>query len=73
MWGGDVNANGNSRYNGPANDRSVIFNVIANAVVPGYLNVDVNMNAIARYNGPANDRSSIFNFVGNNVIVTHVP
>jgi hypothetical protein len=73
LWGGDVNKNGNVRYNGPGNDPAAIFSAIGNVVTPGYLNADVNMNGNARYNGPSNDKASIFTFVGNSVKSTQVP
>jgi len=73
MWGGDINANGNVRFNGSNNDRTSLFSAIGNSVVFGYLNTDVNMNGNARFNGSSNDRTAIFGYVGNSVIISQVP
>ena len=66
LWSGDVNANGQVKYNGSANDRALIFNRIGSltGVVSGYYPEDVNMNGQVKYNGSNNDRTIIFNNIG---------
>lgn len=60
LWSGNANANVNTRYNGPANDRDYILSAILSgsqsAVVNGYSIGDLNFNKVVRYNGPNNDR-----------------
>jgi hypothetical protein len=77
LWAGDVNANGNVRYNGSANDRPVIFTRTGSLtnVVLGYYPEDVNMNGQVRYNGTLNDRAVIFGVTGSltGVRVSQVP
>jgi hypothetical protein len=77
MWAGDVNANGNVRYNGASNDRAAIFSRTGSltGVVLGYYPEDVNMNGQVKYNGSLNDRAVIFNVTGTltGVRVSQVP
>ena len=74
LWGGNANADGKTKYDGPVNDRNVIVaNVLlhptnnsqifnfANAV--GYYPGDVNMDGKAKYDGSFNDRVIIQNIV----------
>jgi hypothetical protein len=59
LWGGDVNANRQTRYQGPSNDRLVLVSDLGNTeinILSGYLRGDVNMNKSMRYQGPSNDR-----------------
>ena len=62
MVGGDVNGNGNVRYTGPSNDKTVLLTsflsgnealVLSNVYSRG----DINMNKIVRYTGPSNDKT----------------
>lgn len=61
LWGGNVNGNTNSRYQGAGNDRAVLLtdlgsnelSVISNTYHRG----DINMNRTVRYQGAANDRA----------------
>ena len=66
LWAGDVNANGQVKYNGSANDRASIFNRIGSltGIVSGYYPEDVNMNGQVKYNGYLNDRTIIYNNIG---------
>ncbi|MEI2750636.1 MAG: hypothetical protein V9E88_18000 [Ferruginibacter sp.] len=61
LWAGNINANNNIRYNGPANDRDYLLSTILSGnqgtiLTDVYSNGDINMNRVVRYNGPANDR-----------------
>ena len=79
MYAGDVNANGQVRYNGSLNDRSYILAILNGnqmGIIYGYYKEDVNMNAQVRYNGTANDRSVILLVLGGNQLAvknTNVP
>jgi hypothetical protein len=66
MWSGDVNADGQLKYNGSGNDRAIIFNRIGSltGIVNGYYPEDVNMDGQVKYNGSGNDRALIFNNIG---------
>jgi hypothetical protein len=59
LWGGNVNSNVNSRYQGPGNDRIVMLSDLGSNelnIFTGYLRGDLNMNRNSRYQGPSNDR-----------------
>ena len=61
LWAGNINANNNIRYNGPANDRDYLLSTILSGnqgtiLTDVYSIGDINMNRVVRYNGPANDR-----------------
>ena len=77
LWSGDANANGQVKYNGAANDRSLIYTRIGSltGIVSGYYPEDVNMNGQVKYNGSGNDRSLIYLNIGTltGVITTQVP
>ncbi|MEM7105474.1 MAG: Ig-like domain-containing protein [Bacteroidota bacterium] len=70
LWAGDVNADYNVIFQGPADDpASIFFNVLldpdnssflTNWVYPGYHQGDVNMNGEAIFQGPNNDSDLIF-------------
>jgi hypothetical protein len=68
MWAGDVNRNGNVKYTGSQNDRTVLLSVVGPAdptlTVPGYLNADVNMDGKAKFTGSNNDATLILKSVG---------
>jgi len=70
MWGGDVNSNGETLYNGGGNDRVPILSLVggtANANIPlvdRYNREDVNMDSSIIYNGGGSDRVSILSNVG---------
>lgn len=69
LYSGDVNANGQIKYNGSGNDRSFILSILSGnqlSVLNGYYKEDINMNGQVKYNGSANDRSFILaNLDGN--------
>ena len=77
LWSGDVNANGQVKYNGSANDRMLIYTRIGSltGVMSGYYPEDVNMNGQVKYNGSNNDRVLIYNNIGSltGVRSTQVP
>ena len=71
LWPGDVNANGEVRYTGTANDRDPIL-VAIGAVVPsnsiqGYRTEDVNMDGWTLYSGAGNDRDFVLSTIGGSV------
>jgi hypothetical protein len=63
MWGGNVNANNNTKYTGPQNDALALLaqlsaNQAAIVQLPGgdpYKGGDVNLDGVIRYTGPNND------------------
>jgi SprB repeat len=62
MWSGDINGNGEIRYNNAGNDRALILTKLGgliNLSLPGYNNEDANMDGFVKYNGAGNDRSII--------------
>jgi hypothetical protein len=63
-----VNRNGNIKYTGSQNDRTVLLSVVGPAdptlTVPGYLNADVNMDGKAKFTGSNNDATLILKSVG---------
>ncbi|MBL7728510.1 MAG: hypothetical protein JNM68_12525 [Dinghuibacter sp.] len=64
LWGGNANANTNTRFNGIANDKDyLLITVLGNNAAAVLSNVysagDVNMNRNARFNGLANDKDFI--------------
>lgn len=68
MWSGDVNGNGEVKYNGSANDRALILveigGVSISAITNGYKSTDVNLNGENKYNGSGNDRALILVNIG---------
>ena len=68
MYAGDVTGDGILKYNGPGNDRAVIYSLIGggniNWTVSGYWNADVNLDGFVKYNGPGNDRAIIYSNIG---------
>lgn len=69
LYAGDINANGQIRYNGSQNDRAFILTVLGGnqlGVLNGYYKEDVNMNGQVRYNGSGNDRAIILTVLGGN-------
>lgn len=68
MWSGDVNGNGELKYNGSGNDRAIILGAIGGVnpspTIFGYHNSDVNMNGEVKYNGSGNDRALILGNIG---------
>lgn len=60
LWGGDVNGNGVSKYQGPSNDRSAMLTDLGGnelLTLTGYFRADLNMNRTVKYQGPSNDRA----------------
>ncbi len=71
MYAGDVNANGQIKYNGGSNDRSFILTALGGnqlGTINGYYKEDINMDGVVRYNGSSNDRSVILVNLGGNQI-----
>ncbi|MBK7883311.1 MAG: hypothetical protein IPJ81_05595 [Chitinophagaceae bacterium] len=70
LWGGNVNFNNNTRYNGIANDKDRLLNALngnPDASIPNVYSVaDVNMNKVVRFNGIANDKDFILNVLDGN-------
>jgi photosystem II stability/assembly factor-like uncharacterized protein len=77
LQAGDVNKDLLVRYNGAANDRSVIFASVGSltGVLSGYYLEDANLDGYVKYNGTANDRQVIYNTVGTltGVVSSQVP
>jgi hypothetical protein len=69
MYAGDVNGNGQIKYNGGGNDRSFILTALGGnqlGVIYGYYKEDINLDGQVKYNGSLNDRSIILvNLSGN--------
>ena len=69
MYAGDIDGNGQLKYNGSGNDRSYILVVLGGnqlGVLNGYYKEDINMDGQVKYNGSLNDRSIILvNLSGN--------
>ncbi|GAB5519976.1 MAG: hypothetical protein RhofKO_22270 [Rhodothermales bacterium] len=66
LWAGDLNADGQVKYNGRDNDRSALFSQLGGALFQaGYLPGDINLDGDARYNGRDNDRSRLAAFLSN--------
>jgi hypothetical protein len=64
LWGGNANANNNSRFNGLSNDKDyLLITILGNNGAAVLSNVysagDVNMNRNARFNGLSNDKDFI--------------
>jgi pimeloyl-ACP methyl ester carboxylesterase len=70
MWGGDVNNNGEIKYQGPGNDRAAMLSDLLNNELRtrvGYYLSDVNMDGQVKYQGPGNDRAFLLSSpLGNN-------
>jgi hypothetical protein len=76
MFAGDVNANGQLKYNLAGNDRAMILTRVGgtniNATVAGYYNEDVSMDGVVKYNLAGNDRAIILqNIGGTNINATN--
>ncbi|MBL7730179.1 MAG: hypothetical protein JNM88_03305 [Chitinophagaceae bacterium] len=67
LWGGNVNGNTNSRYQGAGNDRAVLLTDLGSNELTVLTNVynrsDINMNRTVRYQGAANDRAFLLSTV----------
>jgi hypothetical protein len=65
LWGGNVNANTESKYQGPGNDRSALLTDLGGELntLTGYYRGDLNMNRDAKYQGPGNDRAYLLSTV----------
>ena len=69
MWPGDLNGDAKVIFQGPSNDVVALFQeillnpaneqLLANFILPGYLEQDFNLDGKAIYQGPGNDRSKI--------------
>jgi hypothetical protein len=81
LWAGDINRDGIIRYNGAANDRNMLLNVVGlvnpNVIINGYNIADVNMDGKVKYNGAANDKNFILANIGiatpNNTVIEQLP
>ncbi|MDX1410071.1 MAG: hypothetical protein R3330_18100, partial [Saprospiraceae bacterium] len=79
MWAGDVNQDGDVKYNGGANDKNEILGIVGlgtpNNIEFLYSPGDVNMDGDVKYNGGANDKNVILGVVGlstpNNIVSEH--
>jgi hypothetical protein len=75
MYAGDVSGGG-ILYNGPGNDRALIYVAIGGGnitlTVNGYLNTDVNLDGTVMYNGAGNDRAIIYSNIGGGSIIATV-
>ncbi|MBP6697124.1 MAG: hypothetical protein KA175_05865, partial [Flavobacteriales bacterium] len=72
LWAGDLNANGQVKYAGGANDRDPILSAIGGSVPTAtlsgqYRQEDLNMNSQVRYAGGSNDRDLILQNIGGSV------
>jgi PKD-like domain len=70
MWSGDVNGDGEVKYNGGSNDRGLILLKLGGAInlaLSGYNNEDVNMDGDIKYNGGGNDRIIILSNLGGSI------
>lgn len=67
LWGGNVNSNTTTRYQGTANDRAVLLTDLGSNELTVLNNVyqrgDINMNRTVRYQGTANDRAFLLSTV----------
>jgi hypothetical protein len=86
LWSSDANRNKNAKYNGLANDKQEVLNLILsvppynnqNVIVgPVYRSEDLNMDGMVKYNSLDNDRNVIAGTVGvstpNNIVNQHTP
>ncbi len=77
MWAGDINRDGKIKYNGAANDKTLILSRVGvatpNNIITGYDSADLNLDGKVKYNGAANDKTIILINVGvstpNNILV----
>ncbi len=72
LYGGNVNASINVRYQGSQNDRAVLLSDLGNnelTTLSTYSRADLNMNRIARYQGSQNDRAFLLTVLGNGELV----
>ncbi len=72
LWPGDVNGDGQIKYQGSSNDRGLILSAIGGTVitntVSGYHPADVNLNGQVKYQGSGNDRGIVLSSIGGSVI-----
>lgn len=72
LWPGDVNGDGQVKYQGSANDRGLILSAIGGTVitntVSGYLPADITLNGQVKYQGSGNDRGVVLSSIGGAVI-----
>lgn len=81
LWQGDVNNDGEIRYNGKGSDRVQTLLKVGysnpNNILSGYHIFDVNMDGMVKYNGMNNDREAILLNLGtntpNNVLLGQLP
>ncbi|HEY0976536.1 MAG TPA: right-handed parallel beta-helix repeat-containing protein [Flavobacteriales bacterium] len=75
LWAGDVQADGQLKYTGPANDRDPILlgigGVVPTNTTTVYSRADVNMDGVVKYTGAGNDRDAILVNIGG-VVPTQV-
>jgi hypothetical protein len=71
LWAGDVNGNGQIKYNGASNDRAIILSLLGGnilAILNGYYKEDINLNGQVKYNGSLNDRAIILSNLDGNIL-----
>ena len=72
LYGGNVNASINVRYQGSQNDRAVLLSDLGNnelTTSSTYSRADLNMNRIARYQGSQNDRAFLLTVLSNGELI----
>lgn len=72
LWPGDVNRDGQIKYQGSGNDRGLVLGAIGGTMitttVTGYHTADVNLNGHIKYQGSGNDRGIVLASIGGSVI-----
>ncbi len=68
MWAGDINQDGDIKYNLSDNDRALIYTAIGgasqNSTITGYRIEDLNLDGIVKYNLSDNDRALMYVSIG---------
>ncbi len=82
LWDGDVNGDGDIKYNGSGADRVAVLSAVGsstpgNIVTSTYSGNDANMDGSVKYNGSSADRVAILSVVGSStpgvVLSEHMP
>lgn len=81
LWAGDVNGDGQVRYNGAGNDKNAVLQKVglttSNNILAEYSRADVNLDGRVKYNGAGNDKNVILGVVGlsspNKIITQQLP
>mgnify|MGYP001608266629 CR=1 FL=1 len=66
LWGGNVNTNVESKYQGPGNDRSALLTDLGGnelITLTGYYRGDLNLTREVKYQGPGNDRAFLLSTI----------